>query len=75
MGDGSLRVEIGRLICGDFEDADTTALCWGGSGVLRGRLEIDRRVSVSGLARAGAKKALVSGRRPNPLSIQRSFNM
>ena len=27
------------------------------------------------LGRAGAKKALVSGRRPNPLSIQRSFNM
>lgn len=71
MSDGSLRDEISRPIYGNFEDADTTALCWGGSSVRRGCLEIDKRGSVLGLARAGAKKALVSGIRPNPLSIQR----
>jgi Tfp pilus assembly protein PilE len=30
MSDGSLRVEISRPVYGNFEDADTTALCWGG---------------------------------------------
>lgn len=30
MSDGSLRVEISRPIYGNFEDADTTVLCWGG---------------------------------------------
>ena len=30
MSDGSLRVEISRPIYGNFDDADVTALCWGG---------------------------------------------
>ena len=30
ISDGSLRVEISRPIYGNFEDADTTSLCWGG---------------------------------------------
>ena len=29
MSDGSLRVEISRQTYGNFEDADTTAICWG----------------------------------------------
>ena len=30
MSDGSLRVEISRPSSGNFDDADVTALCWGG---------------------------------------------
>ena len=29
MSDGSLRVYISRPIYGNFEDADSAALCWG----------------------------------------------
>ena len=55
MSDGSLRVEISRPIYGNFEDADSAALCWGG-GVRRGCLEIDKRGSVWGLLALGQRK-------------------
>ena len=55
MSDGSLRFEISRPIYGNFEDADSAALCWGG-GVRRGCLEIDKRGSVWGLLALGQRK-------------------
>ena len=36
ISDGSLRVEISRPIYGNFEDADTTPLCWGGVTCVEG---------------------------------------